>query len=168
MARWSSGLRRWIKVPIRPRAWVQTPLWSIFFIFSFGRCVCLLFVQVVGGRAHPCILVDEKGGSCGVWVSRAQCLWFCLRRRVASLWRKRRSSETTAIASIYESAKSTHFSIETSAQNKRSGVYCLSGVSAVCFESIANRKTLLFVLRAFVPCALSNAPCLNDLQIPQV
>ena len=30
VARWSSGLRRWIKVPIRPRAWVQTPLWSTF------------------------------------------------------------------------------------------------------------------------------------------
>ena len=32
MVRWSSGLRRRIKVPILPSAWVQTPLSSIFFV----------------------------------------------------------------------------------------------------------------------------------------
>ena len=55
------------------------------------------------------------------------------------------------------------YCLRTHNKRKRE-VYCLSGVSAVCCESITNRKTLLLVLCAFVPYYPTH-PVLNDLTL---
>jgi hypothetical protein len=107
VVRWSSGLRRWIKVPILPRAWVQTPLSSLFplsLIFSWPISKGLIYpLEDKFSYMRPVVLSfavhrQNEAERCGeLWRFDNEFQTFALRRSMSRNFGREPNSNAEAL-----------------------------------------------------------------------